>query len=110
MALTNVEQIGSLLSELRSQQTVSQGHLEKTRLGSSAEASEAGSAFDQLLKGLSDMQADADQAIELLVKGEPVDLHQVMISVEKTDIAFRLAVQLRNKLVRAYEEIMRMQV
>jgi flagellar hook-basal body complex protein FliE len=37
-------------------------------------------------------------------------MHQVMISVETTDIAFRLAVQLRNKLVRAYEEIMRMQV
>ena len=69
MALTDVGQIGSVLSELRSQQTVSQSQLEKTRLGSSAEEGESASAFDQLLKGLSDMQGDADQAIDLLVKG-----------------------------------------
>jgi len=56
------------------------------------------------------MQAESDRAIEKLIAGEQVDLHQVMLSVEKTDLAFRVALQLRNKLVQAYQEIMRMQV
>ena len=110
MGLMDVEAISSLLTSLRTQQTASQGQLEKTRSPGPGEEGSSESLFGQALKALSAMQEDSDRAIELLVKGEPVDLHQVMISVEKTDIAFRLAIQLRNKLVRAYEEVMRMQV
>jgi len=106
----DVTQISSLLSSLSNQQTTSLSQLEKSRSHDAIDGSSSKSPFGQLLKGLTDVQNDADQAIELLVKGEPVDLHQVMISVEKTDIAFRLAIQLRNKLVQAYEEVMRMQV
>lgn len=73
-----------------------------------AEASGAG--FGQALDRLGAMQAESDRAIEKLIAGEPVDLHQVMLSVEKTDLAFRVALQLRNKMVQAYQEIMRMQV
>lgn len=108
--LMDVERISSLLSSLRSQQTLSQGQLEGPRSHDATGGGSSESAFVQVLEGLTRAQDDADRAIELLVKGEPVDMHQVMISVEMTDIAFRLAVQLRNKLVRAYEEIMRMQV
>ncbi|HUV95310.1 MAG TPA: flagellar hook-basal body complex protein FliE [Anaerolineae bacterium] len=106
----DVERISSLLGSLRSQQTLSPGQPEGPRSRDATGGSSSESAFVQVLDGLTKAQEDADRAIELLVKGEPVDLHQVMISAETADIAFRLAVQLRNKLVRAYEEIMRMQV
>jgi len=106
----DMERISSLVGSLLSQQTRSLGQLEKSRSQGAAGAGSSESAFSRVLTSLNDVQEDSDRAIELLVKGEPVDLHQVMISVEKTDIAFRLAIQLRNKLVRAYEEIMRMQV
>jgi len=69
-----------------------------------------GAGFSEALDQLTEMQAESDRAIEKLIAGEQVDLHQVMLSVEKTDLAFRVALQLRNKLVQAYQEIMRMQV
>ena len=101
MELMSVEQLGSLLSSLRSEQTLSQGQLERSRLPDASGEDLSESPFGQALKALSEVQQDSDRAIELLVTGEPVDLHQVMISAERTDIAFRLAVQLRNKLVRS---------
>lgn len=71
-------------------------------------------AFGQTLAGalddLSAMQTSSDQAMQKLAAGENVDLHQVMISAEQTDIAFRVALSLRDKLVEAYQEVMRMQV
>jgi len=39
-----------------------------------------------------------------------VDIHQVMIGMEKANVAFGLTLQVRNKLVEAYQEIMRMQM
>ena len=45
-----------------------------------------------------------------LAAGEPVELHDVMIAMEEADLSLRLALQVRNKLVEAYQEIQRMQV
>lgn len=67
-------------------------------------------SFCDLLERLSSYQDEADEAIDKLIAGEEVDLHEVMLSAERADIAFRVAMQLRNKLVQAYEEVMRMQV
>ena len=66
--------------------------------------------FGDALNRLTNMQAESDHAIEQPLAGEEVELHQGMLSGEKTDIAVRGALQLRNKLVQAYQEIMRMQV
>jgi len=73
-------------------------------------ASGSSVSFAELLGRLSSYQARTDEAVDRLIMGEEVDLHEVMLSAEQTDIAFRVAIQLRNKLVRAYEEIMHMQV
>ena len=45
-----------------------------------------------------------------LAAGEEVELHQVMIAAEETDISFRVAMAIRDKLVEAYHETMRMNV
>ena len=55
-------------------------------------------------------QQSADQAIESLVTGKSQDIHQTMIAMEKADLSFRLLMQVRNKLISAYQEIMRMQI
>jgi flagellar hook-basal body complex protein FliE len=48
--------------------------------------------------------------IEQLAAGENVDIHQVMIASEQTDINFRIALAIRDKLVESYREVMRMAV
>ena len=55
-------------------------------------------------------QLDGDRAIEKLHSGEAQNLHDVMISIEQADISLRMLVQVRNKALQAYEEIMRMQI
>jgi len=53
---------------------------------------------------------DADEAIKKMASGEDVDLHGTMIAIEKAGIATRLTIQVRNKALEAYKEIMNMQV
>ncbi len=55
-------------------------------------------------------QIDADHQAERLHSGEAKNLHEVMITMEQADISMRLLVQMRNKVVDAYQEVMRMQV
>lgn len=73
-------------------------------------ASQVGATFNQALESLSQTQANSDTLIQKLAAGENVDLHQVMIAAEQTDIQFRVAVAMRDKLVEAYHEVMRMNV
>lgn len=55
-------------------------------------------------------QLDGDLAVDRLQSGEAKHLHEVMIAVEEADISLRMLVQMRNKAMQAYEEIMRMQI
>ena len=77
-------------------------------------AGESTESFQKLLTdavgSLSKLQSEADSSAAQLAAGQPVELHQVMLATEKANIAFELAVQVRNKVVEAYQEVMRMQV
>ena len=64
----------------------------------------------QSVEKVNTLQNKADAAIEDLVVGESKDVVQTIISMEKADISFRLMMQVRNKIIQAYEEVMRMQV
>ena len=63
-------------------------------------------AFDQMRE----IQIDADQQVRKLLAGERVDLHRVMLASEKAGLASNLMMSVRNKVVEAYQEVMRMQV
>lgn len=79
---------------------------------SAAPASNAG-AFSAVLdgvQGLNEQMHANDRAIQLLALGETDNLHQVMMNMERTKLAFDLALQIRNKALEAYQELMRMQV
>lgn len=62
------------------------------------------------IKGLNDSQLQSDTAVNSFIKGDQIDVHQVMLTMQKAELTLNLAMQLRNKVVSAYEEIMRMQV
>jgi flagellar hook-basal body complex protein FliE len=56
------------------------------------------------------LQQSADKAIQQLVGEGKGDLQDTMVALEKADISFRFMMQVRNKVLEAYQEIMRMQV
>jgi flagellar hook-basal body complex protein FliE len=69
-------------------------------------------AFDTLMEEamgkLSQVQNDADKAVKELSSGS--DVTQAVLSMEKADMNFQLMLEVRNRLLSAYEEVMRMQV
>lgn len=69
-----------------------------------------GQVLKQSLNEVNQLQSEADRAIEALATGQQTDIHNTMIAMEKADVAFRLLMQIRNKVISAYETIMRMQV
>lgn len=68
------------------------------------------SFLKEALNNVNDLQQTAEQSNTLLAAGKIDDLHQVMVDSEKADIALQFTVQVRNKIMDAYNEIMRMQV
>ncbi len=65
--------------------------------------------LDQGLKRLNSKMKEADRLSLELAAGRDLDIPDVMLSITKADISFRMFVQLRNKALSAYEEIMRLQ-
>jgi len=64
----------------------------------------------QSLDKVNTLQKEADVAIQDFITGDKRNIHETMIAVGKADLAFRLTMQVRNKMVEAYQEVMRMQV
>lgn len=79
-----------------------------------AEGSSAGPSFaDTLSRVVGDtqrIQEDAEHIIGAFVRGEPVELHQVMAASEEAGIALEMLVEMRNKLTDAYRTVMNVQV
>ncbi len=71
-------------------------------------------SFSDILKksveNVNSLQKQADVAINDLVLGDSKDIVQTMVAMEKADVSFRLMMQVRNKIMQAYEAVMRMQV
>ena len=59
---------------------------------------------------VNDLTQQADQAIHQLIGEGKGDLQETIVAMEKADVSFRLMMQIRNKILEAYQEIVRMQV
>ena len=66
-----------------------------------------GDVLADSIREVNRMQVEADSAIEKLATGQIKDVSEVVSAVEKADLAFSTLMQVRNKLVDAYQEIMR---
>jgi flagellar hook-basal body complex protein FliE len=73
-----------------------------------------GADFGKLVSdGLQGVQSDWTQAqssMRALAEGQPVNLHQVMMKMEESRLSFQLFLQVRNRLLESYQDVMRMQV
>ena len=80
----------------------------------SAVSSSGGDSFSNVLGGfiqeVSDKQTAANNSVTGLLAGKNVSLHQTMISMEEASVSFQLMVEVRNRLLDSYQELMRMQV
>ncbi len=63
----------------------------------------------ECIEDVDHLQKEADRAARELATGKVENVHQAMIAMEKADVSFRLMVEARNRIVKAYEEIMKMQ-
>jgi flagellar hook-basal body complex protein FliE len=59
---------------------------------------------------VNDAQKEAGRAVDALMTGDTQDIHRTMVALQQADVSFQLMMQVRNKLVTAYEEIQRMQI
>lgn len=69
-----------------------------------------GSAVRNAIDSIDGSQKVTEQEIAKAVTGESTDLHKTIIALQSADLKFQLGLQVRNKLIGAYEEVMRMQV
>jgi flagellar hook-basal body complex protein FliE len=73
-----------------------------------------GKSFSDILsksfEKVNQQQVQADTAVKELVSGRSKNIHETMLAVERADASLKLAMQVRNKILEAYKEIMRMQV
>lgn len=83
---------------------------EVSRPETAGEGGAFGRLLVQSLERVDGMQREAERAVEDLTIGRQQDVHSVMIAVEKAGIALELALQIRNKLLNAYESLMRQQL
>jgi flagellar hook-basal body complex protein FliE len=79
-------------------------------VGGSQSVDGFGKALGEALSQLDGLQRQADAQSAQLASGEPVELHEVMLAQDRASLSMQLAVQVRNKLTEAYQDIMRMQV
>jgi flagellar hook-basal body complex protein FliE len=79
-----------------------------------ADASAPSSSFTDLLgkavQEVNGKQSAATDAINGLLSGQNVSLHSAMISMQEANVSFQLMVEVRNKLLDSYQELMRMQI
>ncbi|HWQ31693.1 MAG TPA: flagellar hook-basal body complex protein FliE [Blastocatellia bacterium] len=78
--------------------------------GTAASGEPFGAAVRGALERLEQTQQSADQEVARAVTGESPDLHRTVVALQTAELSFQLALQVRNKVINAYEEIMRMQV
>lgn len=108
--MSSVQGIDQLLGELRSAAALAGGKAVSAAQGS-AEAPDFSAVLKQSIDQVSQMQQEAqDKQLAFQAGEQGADLQDVMVSLQKASLNFQTMVQVRNKLVTAYQEIMNMQV
>ncbi len=69
-----------------------------------------GEFLAESLRQVDALQKDADAAASQIARGEGLGIQEAMVAIEKADVSFKLMMEVRQKILDAYQEIMRMQV
>jgi len=83
-------------------------------LNEGAKVNKGAASFSEILKEsiskVAELEKEASEQTLRLTKMETQDVHNTMISVQKADLSFQMMMQIRNKIIDAYQEIMKIQV
>jgi flagellar hook-basal body complex protein FliE len=104
---------GQISSEKRVVQEMVRNGMDAPAPAGNAPAGTPASFSELLRKSVEDvnqMQTEADSAVKELIAGRSKNIHETMLTVERADVSLKLMMQVRNKIIDAYKEIMRMQV
>lgn len=104
--LNNILESGKTTDQLRKSQFKTKVLQES--LGKKTES--FSSTLKNAINSVDELQKQSDVMVQKLATGETKNIPEVLISVEKADIALKLMMQVRNKVIDAYQEIMKMQV
>ena len=83
------------------------GGVSYNRIGGKSDFSDV---LKNTIKSVNDAQLEAGQAVKSVLSGESKNIHETMIALQKADVSLELMMEVRNKLLEAYQEIMRTQV
>lgn len=76
----------------------------------SAQRNDFGKMLKNAINEVNEAQLNSSKATEKLITGQDIELHEVMIAAQKASITLQAALEVRNKAVEAYQEMMRMQI
>lgn len=80
-----------------------------TPSGSMGEQGNFGDSLRSAIHSVDQLNQTSNSQVSDLLKGDRQDIHNVMIAVEKADITFQLMMQVRNKILNAYQEVSKLQ-
>jgi len=81
-----------------------------TSKGSPGSGSGFGSALAEAIGSVEQFQKNADSSVGKFLSGEDEEIHKVALATQQASLSFDLFLQVRNKVVAAYQEVMRMQM
>jgi flagellar hook-basal body complex protein FliE len=84
-------------------------NVKANKTGDNEEKTEFKDVIGKFIRDVDKMQKVSDQAVKDFATGEVTDFHQVMVAAEEANLSFQLMMEVRNKLLESYREIMRMQ-
>lgn len=110
--ITAINQVLAQMQALKTQAAAgAKANVAPVAGANAASASEFGNVLKQAMEGVNRTQHDAAAKINAFERGDPgVDLAQAMIASQKAGIEFRAATEVRNRFVRAYQDIMNMPI
>ena len=79
-------------------------------IGERGKPGEFQKVLDGAINGVESLNSDASDSVQRFLTGETEELHSVALAAERPEVAFQLGLQVRNKVISAYQEIMRMQL
>ncbi len=102
--MNSINSINSVLDQLSSSK------VENKDINKKSDENSFGKQINKMLGEVNDLQLNAGKVADQFANGEIEDIHEVMIAAEKASVSLELVLEVRNKLIDAYREMMRVQM
>jgi flagellar hook-basal body complex protein FliE len=100
----------SLLETGRTSSQLKEARLKSEVAGPEGTGKSFADTLEEAVGEVNELQKNADTLMQQLATGENKNIPEVLVAAEKADVALKLMVQVRNKIIDAYHEVMKMQV